>query len=200
MRRHLWVAPVLACALAALAAPSASAAPRAPVPSDDVRPLACQPYLVDATGLLALDLVSGHTEPITAAKARRLACDADILPVVMNGNSVPLDVGRERRLFTNELRQLLILRDRGCTFPGCSAPAAWCDAHHVRHWVDGGPTDLSNATLLCGRHHTIVHRDQLTATIDAGGVNWHTAPEPARWPDTVTGAPGPTRHRNRHRR
>ena len=68
MRRHLWVAPVLACALAALAAPSATAAPRAPVPSDDVRPLACQPYLVDATGLLALDLVSGHTEPITAAK------------------------------------------------------------------------------------------------------------------------------------
>jgi len=131
---------------------------------------------------------------------RRLACDAQIIPAVLGGPSSVLDWGETQRLFQPAQVKALWLRDRGCTFPGCSAPAAWCDAHHVRHWVDGGPTDLSNATLLCGRHHTIVHRDQLTATIDAGGVNWHTAPEPARWPDTVTGAPGPTRHRNRHRR
>ena len=48
--------------------------------------------------------------------------------------------------------------------PGCQTPASWCDAHQLRHWVDGGPTDLGNAALLCGRHHTIVHRDRLTAT------------------------------------
>lgn len=68
MRRALWVAPALACALAAVIPAAASAAPSAPVPTDDVQPLTCQPYLVDATGLLAVDLISGHTDPITAVE------------------------------------------------------------------------------------------------------------------------------------
>ena len=62
---------------------------------------------------------------------------------------------------------------RGCTFPGCSRPPAWCDAHHVWHWCDGGPTDLSNLALLCPRHHTIVHQKGYTATVTALGVTWH---------------------------
>ena len=61
----------------------------------------------------------------------------------------------------------------GCTFPGCSRPPSWCDAHHVWHWCDGGPTDLSNLALLCPRHHTIVHQKGYTATVTATEVTWH---------------------------
>lgn len=107
-------------------------------------------------GKLGTATLLSTDQPITAAKARRLACDADILPVVMNGNSVPLDVGRERRLFTNELRQLLILRDRGCTLPGCDRPPAETEAHHRRPWWDGGQTSLDNGVLLCSFHHHLV--------------------------------------------
>src|SRR6478735_5637181 len=56
-------------------------------------------------------------------------------------------------------------RDRTCTYPGCTAPAGWARAHHVRHWVDGGATDLDNAALLCQRHHTFVHDRRLWATV-----------------------------------
>ena len=96
---------------------------------------------------------------------RKLACDAAVIPAVLDADGQVLDLGRTRRLFTPAQVQALWLRDRHCTFPGCQTPASWCDAHHVTHWVDGGPTDLTNAALLCGRHHTIVHRDRLTATL-----------------------------------
>ena len=93
-----------------------------------------------------------------------------------------LDLGRTRRLVTPKQLLALCLRDAGCTFPGCSRPPAWCDAHHVWHWCDGGPTDLSNLALLCPRHHTIVHQKGYTATVTACGVTWHLscpAPRPA---------------------
>ena len=96
---------------------------------------------------------------------RRLACDANILPAVLGGRGQILDLGGYRRAFTSAQARALWLRDRHCTFPGCTVPGTWADAHHLRHWVDGGPTDLANGTLLCGRHHTIVHRDRLTATL-----------------------------------
>ena len=76
-----------------------------------------------------------------------------------------LRLGRARRAFTSAQVRGLWLRDRHCSFPGCHAPASWSDAHHIRHWVDGGTTDLTNGTLLCERHHTIVHRDRLNATL-----------------------------------
>jgi hypothetical protein len=96
---------------------------------------------------------------------RKLACDAAVIPAVLGADGQVLDLGRTRRLFSPAQVQALWLRDRHCTFPGCAAPASWCDAHHLTHWVDGGPTELGNAALLCGRHHTIVHRDRLTATL-----------------------------------
>jgi len=98
---------------------------------------------------------------------RKLACDAAVVPAVLGADGQVLDLGRTRRLFSPAQVQALWLRDRHCTFPGCPTPASWCDAHHVTHWVDGGPTNLGNAALLCGRHHTIVHRDRLTATLTA---------------------------------
>jgi hypothetical protein len=95
--------------------------------------------------------------PLTAAAARRLACDAAILPAVLGGASQVLDVGRERRLFTGPLRRALVLRDRGCAFPGCDRPPRWTDGHHIVSWLDGGPTSLANAVLLCGHHHRLIH-------------------------------------------
>ncbi|MDN5765347.1 MAG: HNH endonuclease [Humibacillus sp.] len=111
---------------------------------------------------------------LTAATVRRLACDAAIIPVVLGSDSQPLDVGRQDRLVTRAMRTALWLRDQGCSFPGCSTPAQWTDAHHVRHWLHGGTTCLGNLALLCRRHHVYVHEKNLTATITATGVTWHT--------------------------
>ena len=93
--------------------------------------------------------------------ARRVACDAGIIPVLLGTNGQVLDLGRRFRLFTSAQLRALWLRDHGCTFPDCTVPASWCDGHHLRHWADGGPTNLENAALLCGRHHTIVHQQRL---------------------------------------
>lgn len=97
---------------------------------------------------------------VTAETARRIACDAGIVPMVLGGDGVPLDVGRANRLIERELREALVARDRGCAFPGCARPPSWCEGHHIVHWVDGGATSLANAVLLCGYHHRLVHRRQ----------------------------------------
>ncbi|MEU7923779.1 DUF222 domain-containing protein [Micromonospora sp. NPDC049801] len=106
---------------------------------------------------------------LTPQTVRRLACDAAILPAVLGGNGQPLDVGRQRRLITGPLRRALVLRDRGCAFPGCDRPPRWCDAHHVRHWADGGDTCLTNAVLLCGHHHRHVHKGEWTVRLGSDG-------------------------------
>ena len=112
-----------------------------------------------------------------APGARRRCVRSPATPRSSRPSSGPrsevLDLGRTTRLVTPKLLQALWLRDRGCTFPGCSRPPSWCDAHHVRHWCDGGPTDLSNLALLCPRHHTIVHQKGHTATVTATEVTWH---------------------------
>ncbi|MBO1754734.1 HNH endonuclease signature motif containing protein [Allobranchiibius sp. CTAmp26] len=113
---------------------------------------------------------------LDAGTLRRLACDADLIPAVLGGDSEPLDVGRAKRLFTGGLRTAVVHRDQGCTFPGCDRPPDWCDAHHVIPWWAGGKTTLTNAALLCARHHTIVHRDLLTATVTPAGVTWDLTP------------------------
>ncbi|WP_158647467.1 HNH endonuclease signature motif containing protein [Actinoplanes sp. ATCC 53533] len=97
--------------------------------------------------------------PISAAEARRYACDAHILPAVLGGDSQVLDLGRARRLFTGPLRRALILRDGGCCFPHCDRPARWAEGHHLIPWADGGTTTLTNACLICRRHHRLLHND-----------------------------------------
>jgi hypothetical protein len=105
---------------------------------------------------------------------RRIACDAAVIPVVLGTQGEVLELGRKRRLFSPGQLAALWLRDGGCTIPGCHAPPWWCDGHHVTHWANGGATDVGNAALLCGRHHTIVHQRGWTATVTATGVTWHT--------------------------
>lgn len=95
--------------------------------------------------------------PITAADVRRLACGAGILPAVLDGRSLPLDLGRAKRLFTSSQRQALAVRDRHCRAEGCDVPAAWCEAHHLRAWSRGGRTDLADGLLLCSFHHHRAH-------------------------------------------
>ncbi|WP_343898648.1 HNH endonuclease signature motif containing protein, partial [Ornithinimicrobium humiphilum] len=111
--------------------------------------------------------------PLRAEAIRKLACEADIIPVVLGGPSEILDQGRRKRLVTPAQRVRLAARDRGCTIPGCTVPATWCDAHHVIPWAMGGRSDLSNYALLCPRHHTFVHDRNLTATVTDLGVRWH---------------------------
>ena len=74
---------------------------------------------------------------------RRLACDGSVVTIVEDERGTPLDVGRKQRTVSTALRRALWSRDRGCTFPGCSR-AHYVDAHHIRHWIDGGGTSLDN--------------------------------------------------------
>ncbi|WP_462417973.1 HNH endonuclease signature motif containing protein [Kytococcus sp. Marseille-QA3725] len=67
----------------------------------------------------------------------------------------------------------------------------WCHAHHIRHWADGGATDLANLALLCQRHHTVVHRERLTANRDGGRWVWHDASDPPEPLDAGLSPPGP---------
>ncbi|MBB5800612.1 hypothetical protein F4560_000380 [Saccharothrix ecbatanensis] len=106
---------------------------------------------------------------LSAAQARRIACDAKVIPAVMGADSEVMDLGRTKRTVSVAQRKALHARDRGCAFPGCHRPPKWCDAHHVRHWSEGGDTDLGNLVLLCRRHHSLVHHSRWMITM-AGGV------------------------------
>lgn len=113
------------------------------------------------TGLSAATLSSDTR--ISAAEARLTACRAGLIPAVFNGASLPLDLGREKRLFTSAQRIALAERDRGCAFPGCDRPPEWTEAHHWRKpWAGGGTTNLADGVLLCAHHHRTVHHQ-----------NWH---------------------------
>jgi hypothetical protein len=81
-----------------------------------------------------------------------------LLPPALGGAPTqPLEVGRATRVIAPAQRTALSVRDGGCRFPGCDRPLAWCEAHHLRHWLHGGPTDLGNLVLLCRGHHHAVH-------------------------------------------
>jgi len=75
---------------------------------------------------------------ISAASARRISCDCELTPIRIDGEGVPLNLGRSQRLVSPAQRRELIARDHGCAFPGCNRPPAWTEAHQVVHWIDGG--------------------------------------------------------------
>jgi hypothetical protein len=118
--------------------------------------------------------------PISRHTLARMLCDAELVPVLVDSRGTPLDVGRTLRDYTARQRIALAERDRGCTWPGCTAPASWCDAHHLISWDHGGPTNLDNAGLLCGHHHRYVHATGATGRVIDGRVVW----------DDTSGPPG----------
>ena len=115
--------------------------------------------------------------PISGEAARLLACDATLTSMVLNGERVPLDVGREHRTVTPAIRKALLARDCGCAFPGCGRPAGWTDAHHIEHWSKGGKTSLSNTVLLCRHHHRMIHHHGWAVAIGGDGHPWFTPPK-----------------------
>jgi len=122
---------------------------------------------IDAATLVGQEEQAG----ISAETSRRLLCDAGIVPILTDAQGTPLDVGRKTRSIPAALRRALAVRDRGCRFPGCTH-TRYVDAHHARHWADGGETSLANTLLLCGRHHTLVHEGGFQVVVDGEGAHF----------------------------
>lgn len=140
-----------------------------------------------AMGPLAVPGATAVTENGTvlgAADLRRIACDTQVIPVVMGGPSEVLDIGRAKRTITPALRRALIARDQRCVWPGCDRAPVHCDGHHIQHWLDDGPTSLANLALLCHSHHQRLHEHNLTLhppTKPAPpGEDWTVTPAPPR--------------------
>ncbi len=102
--------------------------------------------LVDGRGRSGLPIES----------VRRMACDAETVMIVEDEDEQPLSVGRNTRTVPQRISLALWARDKGCTFPGCNRQR-FVDAHHVKHWAQGGETSLDNLLLLCTRHHRAMH-------------------------------------------
>ena len=129
-----------------------------------VEPGSCQPPVVEATLVVTATedgerAVSHRRWTLTEATARGLLGDARWRALRVDAGGTPLDLGRSRRFVSASQRAALVLRDGGCVFPGCTAEANWCDAHHVIPWEAGGLSDLDNLALLCRYHHMVTHRN-----------------------------------------
>ncbi|MFI7116461.1 DUF222 domain-containing protein [Amycolatopsis sp. NPDC049868] len=124
-------------------------------------------------GTACLDFVSR----ITAREARLAACDCLMIPVVLGAAGEPLDVGRMKRFVTPGQRRALNIRDGGCAFPGCHRAPKHCHAHHIRHWADGGPTDLRNLVLLCSFHHRLIHHGDWQVRMTPEGIPEFVPPQ-----------------------
>jgi len=115
------------------------------------------------------------TGPLHPNTIRKIACDADIIPVLLGTDSRVLDIGRTTRIFPPHIRKAITARDGGCAFPDCTMPAPWCEAHHITYWSHGGTTGTENGTLLCSHHHHLIHKEQWTIT-NTNGVPWFIPP------------------------
>ncbi len=149
-----------------------------------------RPHLVVTVPLAELETrarhgMLDHGGPLTPAQLRMLACEACVIPVVLDGNGQPLDIGRVSRVVPRHLRRAVAARDRGCAFPGCACPPSRCDAlnlaasHHIIEWQHGGPTAIDNLVMLCRFHHRLIHGSDWAVTMTRG------APEftPPKWVD-----------------
>jgi hypothetical protein len=119
-------------------------------------------------GLGAATLDTGTT--ISASQARRLACEAGVIPIVLGGDSQPLDIGRERRFHGRYQRIAMSLRDRGCVAEGCDRPPAWTESHHLIPWSQGGTTSVEDGRLACSYHHHLFHHPDWQTTWQPDGT------------------------------
>ena len=112
----------------------------------------------------------GTGERVSATQLRRLACSHEILPAVLGGHGVPVDLGRSQRLFSRPQRDALAVMDGGCVAPDCDRPPAWCEAHHGGvPFAQGGRTNLNEGYLLCSAHHHDAHRQRWRFRRDPSG-------------------------------
>ena len=118
-------------------------------------------------GMESADLLTGHQ--LSPAEARRLACEAGIVPVVLGGDGEPLDHGRTKRFHTPGQRRLIFARDKTCRAEGCEIPANWCHVHHEDPWLSGGSTSVEKGLTLCSRHHTAAHDPRYKTTRQPDG-------------------------------
>lgn len=123
---------------------------------------------------------TGHGADLPPATVRRIACDADIIPVVLNGAGVPIDVGRAKRLATVHQRRALEAVHTTCAIDGCHVGFTHCTVHHLRPWEAGGGSDLANLVPLCSRHHHAAHE---------GGWRLHLDPRTRHLTVTLPGQP-----------
>ena len=105
---------------------------------------------------------------VSAETSRRMACDAAVVAMVHAKDGSVLNVGRRTRTIPPHIRRALEERDRGCRFPGCAG--RFTEAHHVKHWADGGETSLRNTVLLCQRHHRTVHEGRVKVSVSRDGT------------------------------
>lgn len=130
--------------------------------------------LKDRIGRSAHVTGTNGTTNLSAGLVRRMACQAQIIPAVLGGGSQILDLGRTRRLATPAQLRALYQRDGGCTFPGCTMPALWTEAHHADvWWSEGGPTDIRHLASVCRGHHGWIHAWDPEVTITETRVIWH---------------------------
>ncbi|WP_427915726.1 DUF222 domain-containing protein [Rhodococcus sp. KRD162] len=132
--------------------------------------------------------------PLSRTTSRQLACDCILTAIVMDETGTPINLARTMRTVTSRQKRALIARDHGCAFPGCGTPAAWTEGHHIRHWADGGPTDLNNLVLLCGFHHRLIHHSDWEVFIGDDNHPWFIPPasvDPNRQPRPSHARAGP---------
>ena len=157
------------------------------VPLDSLSGHSTQPATVDVGGAVPVW--------ITSAAVGRLSCDASVRRLVIDPLGIPLDLGREVRVFTSAQRRALAARDRGCRFPGCFRPARFTDAHHLVPWARGGVSDLANGLLLCRFHHRQVHEggwriEPTDASAAAHAALWFIGPADQRLESKIRSRPG----------
>jgi hypothetical protein len=126
----------------------------------------------------AHDPDASHQRGTEGLQERLRAATALLPPTLGGAPTQPLEVGRTTRVIQPAQRSALAVRDGGCVFPNCERPLAWCEAHHLRHWLHGGPTDLTNLALLCRAHHRAVHEGGWR--LQRGPDGRHTATPPHR--------------------
>ena len=117
--------------------------------------------------------------PISSRCVERIACDCKVTRILLDADSMVIDVGRSKRLISGARRTALNQRDRHCRWPGCDRPPSWSESHHLKHWIDGGGSDLPNLVLLCHRHHWLVH-EGLWQIVKQQDGNYLTVPPPYR--------------------
>ena len=151
-----------------------------------------QPNPLTGVGLPRLPEHPGGTAILSRVASERLACDGSVARVLLDPESLPLELGRSKRLFSNAQRRALALRDDGCRFTDCNRPARYTDAHHVLPWAAGGVSDLTNALLLCRFHHHKIHEGGWSVSVaeastGTNGRVWLISPDGRRIPSDPRG-------------